>query len=53
MTIFTRTDSENSGFKSLVALLDAALSIIDGDEHAFYARFNNILFGQLAVSISK
>ena len=42
MTIFTRTDSENSGFKSLVALLDADLSIRDGDEHAFYARFNKI-----------
>lgn len=40
MNIFTRTDSDNTGFQSLVVLLDADLAIRDGDEHAFYAQFN-------------
>jgi len=42
MTIFNRTDSEDPGFQSLVALLDADLAIRDGNEHAFYAQFNKI-----------
>lgn len=42
MTIFSRTDSDNPHFQSLVALLDADLSIRDGEEHAFYAQFNKI-----------
>lgn len=42
MTIFSRTDSDNLHFQSLVALLDADLAIRDGAEHAFYARFNKI-----------
>lgn len=37
MTHFTRTDSDNSDFKSLVVLLDADLRERDGDEHSFYA----------------
>ncbi|HUM50180.1 MAG TPA: GNAT family N-acetyltransferase [Chitinophagales bacterium] len=37
-----RTNSENIDFQKLVHLLDADLSIRDGDEHAFYAQFNKI-----------
>ncbi len=40
MPKFIRTDSANTDFLSLVALLDADLAIRDGDEHAFYAQFN-------------
>ena len=42
MTIFSRTDSDNPDFQYLVALLDADLSVRDGDEHAFYDQFNKI-----------
>ncbi|HEX2683351.1 MAG TPA: GNAT family N-acetyltransferase [Ferruginibacter sp.] len=42
MTIFTRTDSGNSDFKHLVALLDADLAKRDGDQHSFYAQYNGI-----------
>jgi putative acetyltransferase len=42
MTHFIRTDSDNSDFKNLAALLDADLKIRDGDEHAFYTQFNKI-----------
>lgn len=42
MTIFSRTDSDNPHFQNLVALLDADLSVRDGEEHAFYAQFNKI-----------
>ena len=42
MTQFIRTDSDNTNFQSLVALLDADLAKRDGDEHAFYAQFNKI-----------
>ena len=42
MTQFIRTDSDNTDFQSLVALLDADLAKRDGDEHAFYAQFNKI-----------
>lgn len=35
-----RTTSDDPDFQQLVALLDADLAIRDGDEHAFYARFN-------------
>jgi putative acetyltransferase len=37
-----RTDSGNSDFRELVALLDADLAILDGAEHSFYAQFNKI-----------
>jgi len=40
MTSFTRASSDNTDFQSLVALLDADLSVRDGDEHSFYAQFN-------------
>ena len=42
MTQFTRTDSDNTDFQNLVALLDADLATRDGEEHAFYAQFNKI-----------
>jgi putative acetyltransferase len=37
-----RTDSNNSDFQKLVALLDQDLQIRDGEEHTFYAQFNKI-----------
>ncbi len=37
-----RTDSDNSDFRELVALLDADLAIRDGAEHSFYAQFNKV-----------
>lgn len=37
-----RTDSDNSDFQSLVALLDQDLALRDGDDHAFYAQFNKV-----------
>ena len=42
MITITRTDSDNPDFRSLVILLDKDLSERDGNEHAFYAQFNNI-----------
>ena len=42
MTIFSRTDSDNPNFQKLVTMLDADLSVRDGDEHAFYTQFNKI-----------
>lgn len=42
MTQFKRTDSDNTDFQNLVALLDADLAKRDGDEHAFYVQFNKI-----------
>lgn len=37
-----RTNSDNSDFRELVALLDQDLQIRDGAEHSFYAQFNKI-----------
>ncbi|MCW5959626.1 MAG: GNAT family N-acetyltransferase [Pyrinomonadaceae bacterium] len=37
-----RTDSNNNDFRELVALLDAELTVRDGDEHSFYAQFNKV-----------
>lgn len=37
-----RTNSENQDFKDLVKLLDADLSVRDGDDHPFYDQFNKI-----------
>ena len=37
-----RTDSEHVDFRMLAALLDLDLVIRDGDDHAFYAQFNQI-----------
>lgn len=43
MTIkLTRTNSDDTDFRELVALLDRDLLIRDGDEHSFYAQFNKI-----------
>lgn len=42
MLSFTRTDSQNPDFKSLVKLLDEGLKVTDGDDHAFYNQFNKI-----------
>jgi GNAT superfamily N-acetyltransferase len=37
-----RTDSEDTDFRTLVALLDADLAVRDGAEHSFYSQFNKI-----------
>ncbi len=42
MKNLVRTNSDNSDFRELVALLDADLQIRDGAEHSFYAQFNKI-----------
>ncbi len=42
MNTLTRTNSDNSDFRNLVALLDQDLAIRDGEEHAFYAQFNRV-----------
>lgn len=40
--LLERTDSENKDFRHLVALLDAGLTIVDGEEAPFFAQFNKI-----------
>ncbi len=42
MINLVRTNSDNSDFRELVALLGAELQIRDGAEHSFYAQFNKI-----------
>lgn len=42
MMKITRTNSDNTDFQSLVALLDEDLQLRDGAEHSFYAKFNTI-----------
>lgn len=37
-----RTTSSNQDFRNLVKRLDADLAIRDGEDHSFYAQFNNI-----------
>lgn len=37
-----RTDSSNTDFRALVALLDEDLALRDGEDNAFYAQFNGI-----------
>src|SRR5215207_6686384 len=37
-----RTDSGDSNFQNLVAMLDADLAIRDGKDHSFFAQFNKI-----------
>jgi putative acetyltransferase len=39
---FKRTGSANTDFRDLVVLLDRELAARDGEEHAFYARFNKL-----------
>ncbi len=38
-----RTDSDNPDFQELVRLLDLDLAIRDGEEHAFYSQFNQLV----------
>ena len=40
MISLKRTTSDNKDFEKLVVQLDAYLSVLDGDDHAFYAQFN-------------
>ena len=40
MITLKRTTSDNKILKKLVVQLDAYLSVLDGDDHAFYAQFN-------------
>jgi putative acetyltransferase len=42
MITIKRTTSTDEDFHFLVSALDAELKIRDGDEHAFYSRFNQI-----------
>ncbi|WOD43921.1 GNAT family N-acetyltransferase [Hwangdonia lutea] len=42
MLHIVRTNSENKDFIGLVKQLDDYLTIVDGDEHAFYNQYNNI-----------
>lgn len=42
MITLLRTDSDNSDFRALVALLDQELRDRDGEEHAFFAQFNKL-----------
>ena len=42
MITLLRTDSENSDFATLVSLLDNYLSVIDGEDHSFYAQYNKL-----------
>ncbi len=44
MILLFRTDPSNQDFIELIKLLDAELAIRDGDDHAFYARFNTMGF---------
>ena len=41
-TKLVRTNSSNPDFKSLVAFLDDYLGIVDGDQHAYYDKFNQV-----------
>jgi len=40
MLTLERTTTDDADFIQLVGLLDAYLSIIDGEDHAFYAQYN-------------
>jgi len=42
MTSLKRTNSDDTDFISLVALLDKDLAIRDGEDHGFYNQFNKI-----------
>ena len=42
MLSFKRTDSSDPDFQKLVVELDRYLSVMDGEEHAFYDQFNKI-----------
>ena len=40
MITIRRTTSDNGDFGNLVILLDAYLRVLDGEDHAFYAKYN-------------
>jgi len=40
MIELVRTTSDNEDFEKLVVMLDAYLSVLDGEDHAFYVQFN-------------
>lgn len=40
MITIKRTASDNPDFEKLVKPLDAYLTVLDGDDHAFYAQYN-------------
>lgn len=40
MISLVRTNSNNTDFKALVALLDDELRVLDGDDHVFYGQLN-------------
>jgi len=42
MLTLTRTDSTNTDFINLVKELTAYFAVIDGEDHAFYSKFNKI-----------
>ncbi len=42
MISYKRTDSNDPGFREMVALLDEGLTVTDGDEFDFFAQFNKI-----------
>jgi len=42
LTTLLRTDSSNDDFQTLVTFLDGELKDRDGDDHPFYAQFNNL-----------
>ncbi len=49
MLTLHRTDTTNLDFQSLVKLLDADLSLRDGEDHAFYAPFNTTVHLQAVI----
>jgi len=42
MITYSKTNSDNTDFRKLVAELDADLKIRDGEDHVFYAELNKI-----------
>jgi len=48
-----KCDYSNSDFQYLVSLLDAELTVIDGDEHDFYHQFNGISDIKYAIVLFK
>lgn len=42
MITLLRSDADHPDFRALVAQLDAALEVINGDAHAFFAPFNKV-----------
>ncbi|GAB1447668.1 MAG: GNAT family N-acetyltransferase [Bacteroidetes bacterium] len=42
MLVLEKTTSSNPDFLNLVTLLDAHLRVLDGEEHSFFAQFNQV-----------